>query len=270
MRKHTPTLIKRHRNGSFSIKTGSCSGNVLFLILIAVALFAALSYAVTQSSRSGGDGVSKDKAKLAASQIIQYATSVEQTISRLKVINRCTDTQINFDNNIIADYDNTLAPSDGRCDVFGGNGGALPFITPEDNWFKGQTLPRWNKQFIYTGRDCYSNVGSGGDTSTCFNNGTNEDTELAVLLIDISDEICDEINKKFGLRKATQASSNGNTYDHPETDGKFKGSYGTSPTGSSHIHIASGYVNELSSQTTGCIFDQSPNANIFFHVLIAR
>ena len=47
------------------------SGNVLFLILIAVALFAALSYAVTRTSRGGGN-VERDQLKLDAVQIIQW------------------------------------------------------------------------------------------------------------------------------------------------------------------------------------------------------
>ncbi len=67
----------KHRSGQ--------SGNVLFLILIAVALFAALSYAVTQSSRSGGEGIAKDKAKLYAAQFVQYGTSLEQAIMRMRL-----------------------------------------------------------------------------------------------------------------------------------------------------------------------------------------
>jgi len=67
------------------IKNSPKAGNVLFLILIAVALFAALSYAVTSSSRSGTGGVGEDKAKLAASTLLQYAAGVEQKLLRMTI-----------------------------------------------------------------------------------------------------------------------------------------------------------------------------------------
>lgn len=69
-------------------------GNVLFLILIAVALFAALSYAVTQSSRSGGDA-SRETNILNSAQLTQYPTSVRTAVMRL-IIDGYQDTQLLF------------------------------------------------------------------------------------------------------------------------------------------------------------------------------
>lgn len=57
-------------------------GNVLFLILIAVALFAALSYAVTQSSRSGGDA-SKETNVINTASLTQYPNSIRTSVLRL-------------------------------------------------------------------------------------------------------------------------------------------------------------------------------------------
>lgn len=65
--------------------TNKSAGNVLFLILIAVALFAALSYVVTQSTRTSGRDVSAEKAKLAASQYLQKINEFSVAINRLKI-----------------------------------------------------------------------------------------------------------------------------------------------------------------------------------------
>lgn len=59
------------------------SGNVLFLILIAVALFSALSYVVSQSARSGSSNVDTEKAGLIATATLQQAISIRTAITRM-------------------------------------------------------------------------------------------------------------------------------------------------------------------------------------------
>jgi hypothetical protein len=58
-------------------------GNVLFLILIAVALFAALSYAVTSSTRSQGDG-GKEGTLITSASITQYPASVSMEMRQME------------------------------------------------------------------------------------------------------------------------------------------------------------------------------------------
>ncbi len=100
------------------------NGNALFLILIAVALFAALSYAVTQSGRGGGN-TDKEKQELAISELAQYFALVEHEVQRLRIINGCTLEQISIETTDWPRSDqqtlaasNTSAPADGRCHIF--------------------------------------------------------------------------------------------------------------------------------------------------------
>src|SRR5690606_14672174 len=74
-------------------KAQSESGNVLFLILIAVVLFAALSYAVTQSTRSGGGGASQETSLISSANVTQYPASIRTAILRM-IVSKNTDADV--------------------------------------------------------------------------------------------------------------------------------------------------------------------------------
>lgn len=97
------------------------NGNALFLILIAVALFAALSYAVTQSGRGAGN-IDDEQAMIDAGVAHQCEAMVNHAIRRVKLINGCQEDQISYE---LEDGTNANsdAPGDERCHLFRPNGG---------------------------------------------------------------------------------------------------------------------------------------------------
>lgn len=157
------------------------SGNILFLILIAVALFAALSYAVTSSSKGGG-GVDQEAAKLNAGQVMQHASNIEQAITRLMLLNGCTPTQISMDSPIVPTiYVNPSAPADKRCHIFDTNGGGVSRIEVPGT-FTGSS---WQTDYSF-----YSNQNIAGAGS--------DEADLT-LYAPVSLETCKAIQKKLGL-----------------------------------------------------------------------
>lgn len=112
-------------------------GNVLFLILIAVALFAALAYAVALSNSTSGSSISKEKSRTYAAQIVQHGQSLRSAIMKMKMLNGCTDTTLNFtngtykkNNGALVGPTNSTAPVDKRCNVYDSAGGNISPIVP--------------------------------------------------------------------------------------------------------------------------------------------
>lgn len=119
------------------MKSNNSAGNVLFLILIAVALFAALSYAVTSSTRNSSSDISKDKARSYAAAIIQHTTSMRNAITRMKLSNGCANTTLDFttssyvrNDGAVLSTPNANSPTNKSCFLFDAAGGNISPIVP--------------------------------------------------------------------------------------------------------------------------------------------
>lgn len=223
-------------------------GNVVFLILIAVALFAALSFAATQNSKSGGGSdAARETRVMKASQVTQYMTGIETTMIKMRISKGCTEDGMSFymvGVPELAAYLHTPEVAD-ICKVFHPLGGGIPWAPPPEGVNDGS-------QWIITGANAVRDVGT--------HNGNADSSELMVILPNVNRDFCLDMNRKLGITAvggAPPAASG--PYDTTE----FAGNY----TAGDVIEGAAG-SEVLNGQLSGCF--QSGGTYHFFHVLLQR
>jgi len=113
-------------------KRCSENGNILFLILIAVALFTALMFAVSQTSRQGGGNINDEIVQLGTSQLTQNSVDLERAVLRLRISRKINEDTLSFDNSYISGYDNPRCTLD-TCKIYNALGGGISYVPPKES-----------------------------------------------------------------------------------------------------------------------------------------
>lgn len=171
------------------------SGNALFLILIAVALFAALSYAITSSGRGGGN-ITKEQGAIYATQLNEFLSTLRYGTERMR-LRGIPYEEIEFHYGGACGTNYTLCDTGETC-LFSSEGGGVTFPNLPDNAFvkastgmgyPGNTASEFTTNFWL---DC------DGDIYDWVGNGTTE-SDRGFFLLDLTRETCLAFNKGLGL-----------------------------------------------------------------------
>jgi len=212
-------------------------GNVLFLILIAVALFAALSYAVTQSTRGGGDN--RERPQITAALVSQYFNAIETAITRLKIIKSCDDTELTIENDtyvggIVGTWaggqvmlpvgTNPNSPADGSCHVFNPNGGGVSPLVIQDAIEPYPMTGGGSSHSVWWGWPAPGNPWF--ITQSVPGVGSSE-PDLVGSLLYVPEEVCRSFGVQFGDGEPILKSAMGDWIDPPQfNDGTYPNTYG--------------------------------------------
>ncbi len=231
------------------------SGNVLFLILIATALFAALSFAVTSVSRNeAGTGGGEESALLNSSSLIQYAASLRGATMQM-IINGIDAGDLEF--NAPADLDNCSQPE--AC-VFHTRGGAAVYQATLPaamaNGQQGQWYISGDFEVEFVGS---SEAGSFGGN------------EIIAFLPGISQSVCERFNKRLGITTMpvfddTALSTGLTMMDHTYVPPNSEIIIGPS----SGALLVAGSADDLRGKSEGCFFENQAGQYVYYQVIVER
>lgn len=226
-------------------------GNVLFLILIAVALFAALSY-VFSSSMRGGVNSGNEESLIESSGLIQFGASVSQAVSRMTILNQAEEHELCFYTGANDETYDHAGCADDKHKIFHPQGGGVGYQKPSEKLNGGL---EW--EFTANARV----MGIKND-----NPNDPESAEIVMLLRNFDKILCQRINDKIGI---SEIPVDFGDIDIFRFDGDFVGTDVIDGCNPDCLDIedspfASRSVNY------GCFQEEATGDHIYFHLLHAR
>lgn len=228
-------------------------GNALFLILLGVVLFAALTAAVSKGFRGGNSALSGSRTEALANDIILNGVTIERAVEKL-VSKGVSESRMSFTRASGDGYE--LTPAESATEkVFNIAGGGAQYLDPpKDALDKNMSAQPGYGSWLYTG----SNVTGVGSAAN----------ELIAILPYVRKDLCVLLNNKAGvanLTSDTPNNSNGPTF----VTTKYTGSF------TDNGRIKSGSV--FTDKKMGCfagVTDESANSiagrYYFYYVLLPR
>lgn len=167
------------------------AGSALFLILIAVVLFAALTYAITQSNRGDGNSMSKEGATIQITRLFNFGSEVRAAVNKL-LLKGCSIEELSFENDTVGGYTNANSPSNRSCHIFdiAGGGVAFPF----------SQMYQANNELINTYGDFNWNISCNRQMGGI---GVEANDDMRMVYFIRRKQICDAINIRAGIFNMT-------------------------------------------------------------------
>lgn len=244
----TPRPIPAHRE----------SGNVFFYLFIAVALLGALSFAVAQSSRQTGKGLTDDRAQLAASEIISYGDTVAKAVGQMR-LRGIKPYQFSFAH---PDAHSDYGTYDARptAEVFNPQGGGVIFRAPPVLAGTGAPLT-----YNFTGAYEVQNAGVTGCTLPA--NNPSDCSELLLTVTGVNETVCRMMN---GLVSVSDKEAAPPEDDELPNSPVFTGNAGGTPDPYSYLGTIGDITNAaaLRDHSAGCY--RAGATYVYYQVLIAR
>ncbi|MFP4097337.1 MAG: hypothetical protein ACLFP8_02905 [Alphaproteobacteria bacterium] len=231
------------------------NGNVLVYILIAVALFAALGFVVTNMMRFSGTNITQERIFISASEILNYGKSLRDAVQFLRISKGCSENQISFERQPFdgsdAKYNNSYAPDDYSCHIFHPYGGGLAYQA-------GSEDVNAKADWIFTAANDGYDIGNSCDNDKC--------ADLIAILPGISLDMCRQINETLGIAGQNNHITQENNSFQVDP---FQGQY------SYEARLSDSATNDaLKGHPQGCVRGGAPPQSTrdyyFYQVLLAR